>query len=380
METLCRLSYGGAYQREARGYTVTVQGPKSLRRTCPPPARIIAACRGLSRLVAARRGTLLRAAVAQEPRTPQAGCMPAHRWTTQDIPDLTGLLAIVTGANSGLGLETARELARAGAGVVMACRNPVKAQEALTDVRRTARDPEAVVTTALDLADLSSVHAFASDITSAVDLLVNNAGIMAIPRSVSADGHEMQLATNHLGHFALTGLLLPRLQKAPKPRVVTVSSQMHRVGKIDFDDLMGERNYNPWRAYGQSKLANLLFTSELARRAGASLTATAAHPGWSATNLQGVAPQMAGDRLRAALTDVGNRLIGQSAAMGALPTLHAALVDLPTDTYVGPSGPFEQRGHPKVVGRSAAAHDPHVARRLWEESERLTGVSYAFTT
>jgi NAD(P)-dependent dehydrogenase (short-subunit alcohol dehydrogenase family) len=304
--------------------------------------------------------------------------MPAQRWTATAIPDLTGLRAIVTGANSGLGLETARELARAGAGVVMACRNPVKAQTALADVRRTARTPEAVQTAALDLASLSSVREFASHITSGVDLLINNAGIMAIPRALSADGHEMQLATNHLGHFALTGLLLPQLLNAPNPRVVTVSSQMHRVGKIDFTDLMGERSYNPWRAYGQSKLANLLFTSELARRAGSSLVATAAHPGWSATNLQGVAPEMAGDRVRAALTDFGNRLIGQSAAMGALPTLHAALVDLPTDTYIGPDGPFEQRGHPKVVGRSAAARDQQAARRLWTESERLTGVTFSF--
>jgi NAD(P)-dependent dehydrogenase (short-subunit alcohol dehydrogenase family) len=305
--------------------------------------------------------------------------MHAHRWSTKDIPDLTGMSAIVTGANSGLGLETARELARAGARVLMACRNPVKAQAALEEVRRTARDPEGVVTAALDLASLSCVRTFAAGVT-AVDLLINNAGIMAIPRAESADGYEMQLATNHLGHFALTGLLLPQLLASPNPRVVTVSSQMHRVGKIDFDDLMGERSYNPWRAYGQSKLANLLFTSELARRAGSSITATAAHPGWSATNLQGVAPKMAGDRVRAAMTDFGNRLIGQSAAMGALPTLHAALADLPTDTYIGPDGPFEQRGHPRLVGRSAAARDVQVARRLWEESERLTGVWYSFPT
>ena len=189
----------------------------------------------------------------------------------------------------------------------------------------------------------------------------------------------MQLATNHLGHFALTGLLLPQLLKSARPRVTNVASMAHRWGRMNFDDLMSEKRYNPWLAYGQSKLANLLFTSELAKRArgaGSNLIATAAHPGWSSTNLQTVAPQMQGRST--GFMEMGNRIFGQSAAMGALPQIYAATENIPSNTYVGPDGFLEQRGYPKIVGRTLAAKNAKDAARLWEESERLTGVTYNF--
>ena len=300
---------------------------------------------------------------------------PVTHWTAANLPDLTGTHVIVTGANSGLGLETSRELARAGASVLMACRNPHKAEMALSQVRRTAKNPDLISTGALDLASLASVREFASTVAQPIDILINNAGIMAIPRRLSADGFELQFATNHLGHFALTGLLLPHLLKANNPRVTTVSSQAHRMGRMNFEDLMGEKKYNPWTAYGQSKLANLLFTSELSRRAvSTNLTATAAHPGYSNTNLAAVGPQMKGSNSK--FIDIANKVFGQSAAMGALPTLYAATVDVPTDTYVGPDGFLEQRGYPKVVGRSSAAHNAADAQRLWAVSEELTHVRY----
>jgi NAD(P)-dependent dehydrogenase (short-subunit alcohol dehydrogenase family) len=245
-------------------------------------------------------------------------------------------------------------------------RNVAKGEEAArsidgdTDVR------------ALDLADLASVRAFAEGVSEDVDVLVNNAGVMNIPQARTRDGFEMQFGTNHLGHFALTNLLLPRITD----RVVTISSGAHRIGKIRLDDLNWERRYQRHRAYGQAKLSNLLFTSELQRRlsaAGSSVRAVAAHPGWAATNLQG----HSGNRLEHALVHtLGNRLLAQSGDMGALPTLFAATQDIPGDAYIGPDGPGEMRGYPTVVGRSAAAQDGEVARRLWEESERLTGVKF----
>ena len=300
-----------------------------------------------------------------------------RHWTAADLPHLEGTTAVITGANSGLGLETARELARAGAAVVMACRNRAKAASALAQVRLSAKDPDQITTAELDLADLASVREFAGAIQQ-VDLLINNAGVMAIPRRLSAQGYELQLATNHLGHFALTGLLLPKLLKSLHPRVTNVSSQAHRMGRMNFDDLMGEKKYNPWSAYGQSKLANLLFTGELSRRAvNTSLIVTAAHPGYASTNLQAVGPQMKGGSTT--VIDIATKLLGQSAAMGALPTLYAATADIPTDSYVGPGGFMEQRGYPTLVGRTSAAKNQDDARRLWEISEKLTGVRYEFS-
>jgi NAD(P)-dependent dehydrogenase (short-subunit alcohol dehydrogenase family) len=304
----------------------------------------------------------------------------ADGWTAADIPDQSGRVAIVTGANSGLGLVTARELARAGARVVLACRSIDKGEEAST--RIVSAVPTADVTAAvLDLADLESVRAFAAGAPGQIDLLINNAGVMAAPRRLTRDGFESQFATNHLGHFALTGLVLGRLLTAPAPRVVTVSSALHRTGTINFDDLQGERKYKRWGAYGQSKLANLMFCFELQRRsveAGSALLSMAAHPGYAATNLQAAGTDRFYERWYMA---IGNKLFAQSAEMGALPTLYAATVpDLPGGTFVGPGGRGEQRGYPKVVGAAAKAYDEQNWRRLWEVSERLTGVHYEFDT
>lgn len=300
------------------------------------------------------------------------------KWTAYRIPDQTGRTAIVTGANSGLGLVTAKELARRGAAVVLACRDTRKGDEAAAEIAAAA--PGATVTVAaLDLASLDAVRAFAQRFReehATLDLLINNAGLMAPPRRTTADGFELQLGTNHLGHFALTGLLLDRLQATPGARVVTLSSGAHRIGRIDFDDLQGERRYNRWRRYGQSKLANLLFALELDRRlraAGSQLLSVAAHPGYAATHLQSAAAPAA-DRLFMKFT---NALVAQSAEMGALPTLYAATEpSVRGGDFIGPDGIAEQRGHPKVVHGSAASADPAVAARLWTVSEQLTGVAY----
>ncbi len=306
-------------------------------------------------------------------------------WTAEDIPDQSGRTAVVTGANSGLGAITARELARKGAAVVLACRNTEKGEQAAASIRDAA--PGAAVEVAkLDLADLNSVHAFAEGLEhDRLDLLVNNAGLMAIPRRETKDGFEMQLGTNHLGHFALTGLLLERLERGSEPRVVTLSSGAHRtVRGIDFDDLQGTKRYFRWTAYGQSKLANLLFAFELQRRAEAArspLLSMAAHPGYSATNLQSRGGGGNGLLTRAEdmLMWVSNLVIAQSEEMGALPTLYAATEPgLPGGSYAGPDGIGEQRGHPKLVGTAGAARDEEAARRLWEVSEELTQVHPTF--
>ncbi len=213
-----------------------------------------------------------------------------------------------------------------------------------------------------------------------LDLLINNAGVMAPPRRLSREGYELQFAVNHLGHFALTGLLLPALVAQPRSRVVTVSSGAHRMGRMSFDDLMGERSYSSWRAYGQSKLANLLFTSELQRRLDANsipIHAMAAHPGFAVTNLQSVGPRMSGRSWLEKPTDVATRVLGQPAEMGALPTLFAATAPgLPGNSYIGPDGFLEQRGHPRLVDRTKAAKNAADARRLWDTSETITGVHY----
>jgi NAD(P)-dependent dehydrogenase (short-subunit alcohol dehydrogenase family) len=303
------------------------------------------------------------------------------RWIPADMPDLTGRAAIVTGANSGIGLVTAEELAAHGAQVTLAVRDVQRGRTAADQIR--SRYPQAHVEVgSCDLASLASVRDFAGawrdGHSEGLDLLINNAGVMAIPRRESPDGFEMQLATNHLGHFALTGLLFESLRD--DARVVTVSSQAHRMGRMNFDDLMGQGTYSPWRAYGQSKLANLLFAGEFQRRLSAAdspVRSLAAHPGYAATNLQSVGPAMSGSRVQATLTSLANRVLAQSAQMGALPTLFAATAPgLAGGDYVGPGGFAEQRGHPKIVGMSTAARDPQAAQRLWQVSEELTEVRY----
>lgn len=280
---------------------------------------------------------------------------------------MAGQTAIVTGANSGIGRVTARELAAKGARVVLAVRDPEKGRQAAATMTGEVEVRQ------LDLADLASVRAFAEGCTEPIDVLVNNAGIMIPPLRRTADGFESQFGTNHLGHFALTNRLLPRIRR----RIVTVSSIGHRAGSIDFSDLNWERKaYQPMAAYGQSKLANLLFTSELQRRlteAGSPVLANAAHPGLSATNL--VRPE-GRPRVRQFVDAAGFSLFGQSGDQGALPLLYAAVADIRGNSYVGPKHLMELRGAPKLVGRSRRARDAEVARRLWMVSEELTGVSF----
>lgn len=293
----------------------------------------------------------------------------SSKWTAADLPDLSGRVVVVTGASSGLGAVTARELVRAGAHVVLAVRDVAKGMRVAEAFPAAAAGSWEV--RALDLASLESVRAFAAGWSGPLDILINNAGIMAVPEGKTVDGFELQIGTNHLGHFALTNLLLGHMTD----RVVTVSSGAHRIGKVDLEDLNWERRrYRAWPAYGQTKLANLLFTRELQRRlseAGSGVRAVAAHPGYASTHLQDHTGSRVQDVLMAT---IGNRLFAQSDEMGALPTLFAATQDVPGDSFVGPDGFMEQRGHPKLVGRTRAAKDTDVARGLWELSERLTGV------
>ena len=282
------------------------------------------------------------------------------------IPDQSGRTAIVTGSNSGIGRAAAAALAAKGAGVVLAVRNLDKGHAAAAAMAGSTEVRE------LDLASLESIGAFAAAWDGGIDLLINNAGIMIPPLTRTADGFELQFGTNHLGHFALTNLLLEHVTG----RVVTVSSVGHRQGGINFDDLNWERRpYKAMRAYGQSKLANLLFCAELQRRlsaAGSTVLSNAAHPGYTATNLQ----FHSGRGLMDTIGKLGNRLIAQDENAGAEPTLYAALAEIPGNSYAGPGGFMEQRGAPKLVGRTKAAMDMDVARRLWDVSEQLTGVSY----
>lgn len=288
-------------------------------------------------------------------------------FSTSDLPDLGGRTAIVTGSNSGIGRAAAAALAAKGAHVVLAVRNLDKGRAVARTMPGTPEVRE------LDLARLASVREFAASWDGPIDLLINNAGIMIPPLTRTEDGFELQLGTNHLGHFALTNLLLPHVTG----RVVTVSSGAARMGAIDFDDLNWEtRRYRPWRAYGQSKLANLLFTAELQRRltaAGSPLLATAAHPGYAATNLQ----NHSGSRFaNFASTQIANRIFAQSEEAGALPTLYAAVADIPGNSFVGPGGFQEMRGAPKIVQQPGRAKDAAAAERLWNVSEKLTGVSF----
>jgi len=295
--------------------------------------------------------------------------MTSSKWTAADLPNLDGRTVVVTGANSGIGRIAARELARAGARVTLAVRDTAKGERAAAGM------PGTVEVRSLDLADLASVRELADSWQGDLDILINNAGVMATPETRTKDGFELQIGTNHLGHFALTNLLLPRI----RDRIVTVSSGAHRIGKIRLDDLNWEHgDYKRWPAYGQSKLANLLFTAELQRRltdARSDVRAMAAHPGYSATNLQ----QHTGSFIQNTIMAISNRVIAQSEEMGALPTLYAATQNIPGDSFVGPDGFQEQRGHPTLVGRSGAARDQATAERLWELSEQLTGVSFPLT-
>ncbi|HUO40619.1 MAG TPA: oxidoreductase [Mycobacterium sp.] len=284
-------------------------------------------------------------------------------WTAADLPSFDGRTVIITGANSGLGAVTARELARNGAKIIMAVRNTGKGEAA---ARQMTGDVEV---RELDLQDLSSVRRFADGVDRA-DVLINNAGIMAAPYALTVDGFESQIGTNHLGHFALTNLLLPKLVD----RVVTVSSMAHWPGRINLDDLNWKsRRYSPWLAYSQSKLANLLFTSELQRRldaAGSPLRALAAHPGYSHTNLQGASGRRLGDAVVSAAT----RVVATDADFGARQTLYAASQDLPGNTFAGPR--FGYIGRTQPIGRSRRAQDPAMAAALWDLSEQLTGTKF----
>jgi NAD(P)-dependent dehydrogenase (short-subunit alcohol dehydrogenase family) len=311
-----------------------------------------------------------------------------RKWTVNDMPDQSGRIAVVTGATSGIGYETAKALAGAGAHVVLASRNVEKGAEMIAKIR--AAHPRAEVRfEPLDLASLTSVANCAARLSSSfsrIDLLVNNAGVMAIPtRHVTEDGFEMQFGANYLGHFALTVRLLPKVLAAPMPRIVTVSSLAHRSGRIIFDDLQFERRYRPWTAYCQSKLATLMLALELdriARENGWTLTSNAAHPGFAATGLQSTGPSMG--RNRPSLMERVSKLLApiasQSAAGGALPTLYAATsASAEGGVMYGPDGFYEMKGAPKLAKIVPAARDEAVWRRLWDVSERLAGVSLAAT-
>ncbi len=308
------------------------------------------------------------------------------RWSVADAPSLSGRTALVTGATSGLGLQTALALASRGARVLVAGRDESRTHAAVGQVSASAADGGSAEGLALDLASLASVRAAVDEVASRaekLDILVNNAGVMAPPFGHTEDGFETQIGTNHLGHFALTAGLLPVLLAAQAARVVTVSSTAHRMGSVDTDDLHYEkRSYSAWPAYGASKLANLLFTTELSRRAdaaGSAVVAVAAHPGYAATNLQLAGPSYAQNPVGRAATRLMNAVLGQSAAAGALPQLYAATMpDVRPDEYFGPDGIGESRGGPTRVGRSTAAKDVDTARRLWDVSREQTGAEPAF--
>ncbi|MFD9606687.1 oxidoreductase [Streptomyces sp. NBC_01224] len=300
-------------------------------------------------------------------------------WNASDIPDQNGRTAVITGANSGIGLITARELARHGARVLLACRDETRGKEAESRIRTavTGADVEFVP---LDLGDLDSVRTFAAaHAPDRIDLLINNAGVMALPYGKTADGFERQFGVNHLGHFALTGLLLPKLLNTHGARVVSVSSGMHALSNIDIGDLNSERNYGRWIAYGRSKTANLLFIHELARRlsaAGCEVVAAAAHPGYAATNLQTAGVRMENRKAAERVVELGNRIIAQPASSGALPTLYAATAPgVRPDSFTGPRL-LGWRGAPAPSWRAGWTLNDVASERLWAASEQLTGVAY----
>jgi len=295
-----------------------------------------------------------------------------NQWTANNISEQSGKTIIITGANSGIGYEAARALAIKSATVIMACRNLDKGEKAAAQIQR--ENPKGkVILEQLDLADLNSIkkftHRFLVDYDR-LDVLINNAGVMAIPYRQTADGFEMQIGTNHLGHFALTGLLIDKLEKTPNSRIVTVSSYAHIIGRINFDDLNSEKHYQKWLAYGQSKLANLLFAYELQRRSTANSgnpISIAVHPGYAATNLQN----------SSSFFSLTNRFMAQSQEMGALPTLYAATSsEIQGGEYIGPDGFLAQRGYPHKARSSKQSYKQETAQNLWEISEELTGIQF----
>lgn len=312
---------------------------------------------------------------------PEAQASDGARWTAGDVPRLDGRVAVVTGANSGIGFEAALVLAQHGAQLVLACRSTERAQDAAQRISESGDGVAAPEVLELDLGSLASIRRAAQYLRERhprIDLLINNAGVMNIPRGTTEDGFETQFGVNHLGHFALTGLLLPQLTSVPGSRIVNVSSLNHTRGRIDFDDLAYEHRYKRNGAYSRSKLANLLFTFELQRRleaAGAPTVALAAHPGFSKTELFRHEPPAS-----MVLTRVVGPFLWQSAAMGALPTLRAATdPEAVGGTYYGPGGGREMKGYPVVVQARETAHDRAVQERLWTESEEMTGVVFPWT-
>ena len=301
-------------------------------------------------------------------------------WSAADIGDLTGRVALVTGANSGIGYQTAAALAEHGAHVILACRDKEKARRA-RDKMESELERSSLELLHLDLADLESVRGAAAAVLAAyarLDILVNNAGVMGTPYRQTADGFELQMATNHLGHFALTGLLLDRIVTTERSRIVTVSSHLHRMGRLRTDDVAGAAFHNTWIAYGTSKLANLLFTAELSRRlesAALPTMALTAHPGWTRSNLAGSGAALGNSRVRRKLGRIAGSTLGQSAAGGALPVLCAATSSsVRPGQYIGPANLFGLYGPPRVAQPSRHARDLHAAARLWAASEDLTGV------
>jgi NAD(P)-dependent dehydrogenase (short-subunit alcohol dehydrogenase family) len=302
-------------------------------------------------------------------------------WSLAELPDLTGKTVLITGANTGLGFEAARQLAAKGARVLLACRTPEKGRAAVERIEADVAGAR-VEFVELDLASLASVRAAAENVSAraqVLDLLINNAGVMALPKQVTVDGFEIHLGVNHLGHFALTGLLLPLLERSSAARIVTVSSMAHELGRMDFDDLMWERSYDRWRAYGRSKLANLLFTYELQRRlkvAHPEIISIACHPGLVDTQLQTIGADASRSSVFRALMLTGNRLFARSPREGAASLVYAAAsADMVGGEFVGP-GALWVWGGPRRAGSSRQAASVEDARRLWEVSEELTGVRY----